>query len=167
MSTGGRTQRRHILSCHITATWSASQIATSHWVDCSYVSRVFLLFPFACFASTSAHEEFDGILRRCWPVDLLSFCFLRSSPVKMAKAHRITSRSQRLLEWQCVHGGQVWKGRWNGDTTGQMGWGLTWNKPRTFPEPVVRNLPRNLPRTRGSEAAPAPPRNLYWQSPHG
>ena len=38
--------------------------------------------------------------------------------------------------------------------------------PGTFPEPVVRNLPRNLPGTRGSEAAPAPPRNLYWQRPH-
>ncbi len=34
--------------------------------------------------------------------------------------------------------------------------------PGTFPEPVVRNLPG----TRGSEAAPAPPRNLYWQRPH-
>ena len=34
--------------------------------------------------------------------------------------------------------------------------------PGTFPELVVRNLPG----TRGSEAAPAPPRNLYWQRPH-
>ena len=48
--------------------------------------------------------------------------------------------------------------------------------PRTSPEPsrnplpeparnppgtLRRNLPRNLPRTHGSEAAPAPPRNLY------
>ena len=40
----------------------------------------------------------------------------------------------------------------------------------TFPEPcpgtLPRNLPRNLPGTRGSEAAPAPPRNLYWLRPH-
>ena len=34
-----------------------------------------------------------------------------------------------------------------------------------LPEPA-RNLPRNLPGTHGSEAAPAPPRNLYWLRPH-
>ena len=33
------------------------------------------------------------------------------------------------------------------------------NKPRCYPQ-QPRNLSRNLPGTRGSEAAPAPPRNL-------
>ena len=56
---------------------------------------------------------------------------------------------------------------------GRMEWrqknkipGVIPNSPGTFPEPVVRNLPRNLPGTRGSEAAPALPRNLNWQRPH-
>ena len=35
------------------------------------------------------------------------------------------------------------------------------NKPRCYPQ-----QPRNLTGTRGSEAAPALPRNLYWQRPH-
>ena len=38
--------------------------------------------------------------------------------------------------------------------------------PRNLPGTLSRNLPRNLPGTRGSEAAPAPPRKLYWQRPH-
>ena len=41
-----------------------------------------------------------------------------------------------------------------------------WNIARNLPRTLSRNLPRNLPGTRGSEAAPAPPRNLNWRRPH-
>ena len=38
--------------------------------------------------------------------------------------------------------------------------------PGTFPEPCRGTLPGSCPGTRVSEAAPAPPRNVYWLRPH-
>ena len=64
----------------------------------------------------------------------------------------------------------------------ELPWNPAQNLPQTMlrnlpgtslkpcPEPALRNLvpepPRSLPGTRRSEAAPAPPRNLYWLRPH-
>ncbi len=119
----GRTWGRHILFCH---TYHNPKCLPNRYlilynlIVLVYVIRGALGISFRIFCLNKCTWRVWGHLPEMlanWPFWFWSFCFLRSSLVKMAKAHRTRSCSQGPLEWQCpcwpgLEGPLEWRHYW-------------------------------------------------------